>query len=192
MVHGKLYVSLIKFRMYPQLNEPFFDWLTFLVVLYLISGIGGNLASAIFLPDTPEIGPMGSFFGILSLLLYEIITHWQALENPCFTFFKVGCCLPIFFIFGFIFPWINNFSNIFGFIFGILTVFLILPGNHKNKSFYISLALLCFLMCLFILLFYKNESFEPFLKKFRYLNCIPFTDTWCSTDIGLKEIKALN
>ena len=162
-------------------------------MLYLISGVGGNLASSIFLPMTPEIGPMGAFFGILSLLLYQIITNWDHFANPCSTFFKVSGFLPLFFILGLFFPWINNFSNTFGFIYGFLTVFLILPNKYRKRSFFISIILLSLLTALLLFLFYNSHYVEPYFSKFKYLNCIPITGSWCSSmDIAYKEIKALN
>ncbi len=161
-------------------------------VLYGISGIGGNLASAIFLPETPEIGPMGAFFGILSLLLYQVISNWDLLHKPFFIFLKTSCCLPIIFVLGFFVPWINNFSNIFGFIFGSLTVPLMQPNNYKNKSFYISLTLLLLLSSSLFVFFYNSHLVEPYLDSFKYLNCLPLTEKWCSMDVGLKEIKVLN
>lgn len=163
-----------------------------ILFLYGISGIGGNLASAIFLPETPEIGPMGAFFGILSLLLYQVISNWDLLHKPFFIFLKTSCCLPIIFVLGFFVPWINNFSNIFGFIFGSLTVPLMQPNNYKNKSFYISLTLLLLLSSSLFVFFYNSHLVEPYLDSFKYLNCLPLTEKWCSMDVGLKEIKVLN
>lgn len=162
-----------------------------LSVLYGVSGVGGNLASAIFLPETPEIGPMGAFFGILSLLLCQIIQNRKVYYRPCFTFFKTSCCLPIIFVLGFIVPWINNFSNIFGFFFGLLTVPLILPGK-KNRYFYIGLTLLILLSTLLLYLFYNSRIVEPYLETLKHVNCLPFTAKWCSMDVGLKEIQVLN
>lgn len=164
-----------------------------IIALYLISGIGGNLASALFLPTSPEIGPMGAFFGILSLLLYDIISNWNMFDNPCRTFFKVSGFLPIFFVLGLFFPWINNFSNTFGFIFGLLTVFLILPNNYRNKSFWISLLLLLCLFGLLTFLFYNSHYVQPLPRFVSFLNCIPLTSSWCSNmDISYKEINTLN
>ncbi|KAI2801861.1 Inactive rhomboid protein 2 [Blomia tropicalis] len=56
-----------------------------IILLYFISGVGGNLASSIFLPLTPEIGPMSTFFGLLSLLIYlnciPIAEGWCSLDT---------------------------------------------------------------------------------------------------------------
>lgn len=189
MAHERFYVSISCLG--SIYNEYLIFPFSFTAVLYGISGIAGNLASAIFLPETPEIGPMGAFFGILSLLLYQIFTNRKLYYRPCFTFLKASCCLPIIFILGFIVPWINNFSNLSGLLFGFLTVPLIVPGT-KKRCFFICLTLLILLSTLLFFLFYNSSLVEPYLETLKHVNCLPFTEKWCSMDVGLKEIQVLN
>lgn len=53
-----------------------------IAIIYMGAGIGGNLASAIFLPYHVEVGPAGSQFGILATLWVEVIHAWQLIESP--------------------------------------------------------------------------------------------------------------
>jgi membrane associated rhomboid family serine protease len=41
-------------------------------IVYLASGMVGNLASAIFVPNRAEVGPAGSHFGLLAAAIVEV------------------------------------------------------------------------------------------------------------------------
>ncbi|CDQ64117.1 unnamed protein product [Oncorhynchus mykiss] len=58
-------------------------------IIYVLSGITGNLASALFLPYRAEVGPAGSQFGLLACLFVELIQGWQMLEKPWKAFLKL-------------------------------------------------------------------------------------------------------
>ncbi|KAI1896024.1 hypothetical protein AGOR_G00090540 [Albula goreensis] len=58
--------------------EKLAGWLR-ISIIYILSGITGNLASAIFLPYKAEVGPAGSQFGILACLFVELFQSWQIL-----------------------------------------------------------------------------------------------------------------
>lgn len=45
-------------------------------IIYIASGVIGNLGSAIFLPYQAEVGPMGSQFGIIACLFVEMFHAW--------------------------------------------------------------------------------------------------------------------
>ena len=47
-----------------------------IAIIYVGSGIIGNLGSAIFLPYQAEVGPSGSQFGILACLFIEMFHMW--------------------------------------------------------------------------------------------------------------------
>ncbi|CAJ0949085.1 unnamed protein product [Ranitomeya imitator] len=84
-------------------------------IIYILSGITGNLTSAIFLPYRAEVGPAGSQFGILACLFVELFQSWQILERPWRAFFKLFAVVIFLFTFGLL-PWIDNFAHISGFI----------------------------------------------------------------------------
>ncbi|KAG7244372.1 hypothetical protein INR49_002810 [Caranx melampygus] len=68
--------------------EKLAGWLR-VSIIYMLSGITGNLASAIFLPYRAEVGPAGSQFGILACLFVELFQSWQILERPWWAFAKL-------------------------------------------------------------------------------------------------------
>ncbi|XP_064415158.1 inactive rhomboid protein 1 isoform X2 [Latimeria chalumnae] len=152
-------------------------------IIYILSGITGNLASAIFLPYRAEVGPAGSQFGILACLFVELFQSWQILARPWRAFSKLLAVVLFLFAFGLL-PWIDNFAHISGFISGFFLSFSFLPyisfGKfdlyRKRCQIIIFLLIFCGLFAGLVVLFYvypiKCEWCE-------YLTCIPFTDKFC-------------
>uniref|UniRef100_A0A3B3Q9M0 Inactive rhomboid protein n=1 Tax=Paramormyrops kingsleyae TaxID=1676925 RepID=A0A3B3Q9M0_9TELE len=146
--------------------EKLAGWLR-ISIIYILSGITGNLASAIFLPYRAEVGPAGSQFGILP---------WRA-------FGKLLCVVIILFTFGLL-PWIDNFAHICGFISGFFLSFAFLPYisfgrlDMYRKRCQIIAALLVFvgLLASLLVLFYVYPITCGWCEL---LTCIPFTDKFC-------------
>ncbi|CAD6195930.1 unnamed protein product [Caenorhabditis auriculariae] len=93
-----------------------------MALLYFSSGIGGNLASAIF----PELGPSGSHFGLLAALLVDLYHHRSIIENSGRGFVYYGLILCFLFLAGAL-PYVDNWAHIFGFIFGLLVTIITFP-----------------------------------------------------------------
>ncbi|XP_044289304.1 inactive rhomboid protein 1 isoform X2 [Varanus komodoensis] len=154
-----------------------------IAIIYLLSGITGNLASAIFLPYRAEVGPAGSQFGILACLFVELFQSWQILARPWRAFLKLLAVVLFLFAFGLL-PWIDNFAHICGFVSGLFLSFAFLPyisfGQRDlyRKRCQIVLSQLVFagLLSGLVVLFY----FYPFRCAWcEYLTCLPFTDKFC-------------
>ncbi|XP_066544932.1 inactive rhomboid protein 1 isoform X1 [Amia ocellicauda] len=162
--------------------EKLAGWLR-ISIIYILSGITGNLASAIFLPYRAEVGPAGSQFGILACLFVELIQSWQILARPWRAFAKLLAVVLFLFSFGLL-PWIDNFAHISGFISGFFLSFAFLPyisfGRmdmyRKRCQIIASLVVFLGLFAGLVVLFYvypiKCEWCE-------LLTCIPFTDKFC-------------
>ncbi|KAM6424381.1 inactive rhomboid protein 1 isoform 2-T3 [Liasis olivaceus] len=152
-------------------------------LIYLLSGITGNLASAIFLPYRAEVGPAGSQFGILACLFVELFQSWQILARPWRALFKLLAVVLFLFAFGLL-PWIDNFAHICGFISGLFLSFAFLPyisfGRFDlyRKRCQIIIFQLVFVGLLsgLVVLFY----FYPIRCQWcEVLTCLPFTDKFC-------------
>ncbi|KAI4822144.1 hypothetical protein KUCAC02_007706 [Chaenocephalus aceratus] len=162
--------------------EKLAGWLR-ISIIYILSGITGNLASAIFLPYRAEVGPAGSQFGILACLFVELFQSWQILAQPWRAFTKLLCVVLFLFAFGLL-PWIDNFAHICGFISGFFLSFAFLPyisfGRldmyRKRCQIIVFLVVFVGLFSGLVVLFYvypiKCEWCE-------LLTCIPFTDKFC-------------
>uniref|UniRef100_A0A8D3DGN6 Inactive rhomboid protein n=1 Tax=Scophthalmus maximus TaxID=52904 RepID=A0A8D3DGN6_SCOMX len=162
--------------------EKLAGWLR-ISIIYIISGITGNLASAIFLPYRAEVGPAGSQFGILACLFVELFQSWQILAQPWRAFTKLLCVVLFLFAFGLL-PWIDNFAHICGFISGFFLSFAFLPYisfgrmDLYRKRCQIIVFLLVFvgLFSGLVVLFYVYPIKCDWCEL---LTCIPFTDKFC-------------
>ncbi|XP_038675377.1 inactive rhomboid protein 1 isoform X1 [Scyliorhinus canicula] len=162
--------------------EKLAGWLR-ISIIYILSGITGNLASAIFLPYRAEVGPAGSQFGILACLFVELFQSWQILARPWRAFVKLVALVFFLFAFGLL-PWIDNFAHISGFISGFFLSFAFLPyisfGRfdlyRKRCQIMIFLVTFVGLFAGLVVLFYVYPITCEWCE---YMTCIPFTDKFC-------------
>ncbi|KAM9000982.1 inactive rhomboid protein 2 [Sarcophilus harrisii] len=162
--------------------EKLAGWLR-IAIIFILSGITGNLASAIFLPYRAEVGPAGSQFGILACLFVELIQSWQLLEKPWKAFLNLSGIVFFLFICGLL-PWIDNIAHIFGFLSGLLLSFAFLPyitfgtGDKYRKRAMILVSLVIFagLFASLVIWLYVYPINWPWIE---YLTCFPFTSRFC-------------
>ncbi len=109
--------------------ESFYGKIKYLII-YLLSGIAGNLLSLLFISDnTVSIGASGAIFGLLGSLLY-FGYHFRVFLATVIR----SQIIPIIILnlgIGFVFSGINNFAHIGGLIGGILISMLV---GIKYKS----------------------------------------------------------
>ncbi|XP_059936695.1 inactive rhomboid protein 2 isoform X2 [Mesoplodon densirostris] len=154
-----------------------------IAVIFILSGITGNLASAIFLPYRAEVGPAGSQFGLLACLFVELFQSWQLLERPWKAFLNLSAIVLFLFICGLL-PWIDNIAHIFGFLSGLLLAFAFLPyitfgtSDKYRKRALILVSLLVFagLFASLVIWLYVYPIHWPWIE---YLTCFPFTSHFC-------------
>ncbi|EHA99406.1 Rhomboid family member 2 [Heterocephalus glaber] len=154
-----------------------------IAIIFVLSGITGNLASAIFLPYRAEVGPAGSQFGLLACLFVELFQSWQLLERPWKAFFNLSAIVLFLFVCGLL-PWIDNIAHIFGFLSGMLLAFAFLPyitfgtSDKYRKRALILVSLLVFagLFASLVLWLYIYPINWPWIE---YLTCFPFTSHFC-------------
>ncbi|VDN34472.1 unnamed protein product [Gongylonema pulchrum] len=159
-------------------------------LLYMVSGIGGYLASAIFVPYKPEVGPAGSHVGMFAAMYVDVAYSWNLLERPWHAIMQLSLFMLILFSIGTL-PWIDNWAHLFGFIFGLLISLAVLPyiqtkRHNRARRLLIVIASLSAALCLFVILlavFYWFPGFDcPYCE---YFNCIPYTDHFCDNQ-GLR------
>ncbi|XP_055628259.1 inactive rhomboid protein 1-like isoform X2 [Toxorhynchites rutilus septentrionalis] len=142
-------------------------------ILYIGSGIAGNLTSAIFAPYRPEVGPLPSLAGTLSSLLTLLfVCHWKNLKRPHLALLKL--IIVGFLVFGLsTLPWQQNFTGLVsGLIFGTTFTLALTPylnvRNYSRKR-KINLIWTCFVLhfvlyAIMFLIFYLFSS--PFSLDF--------------------------
>lgn len=103
-------------------------------VIYLASGVAGNLASAIFLPNEIGVGASGALFGLIGALFGDFIHNYRQMEEgkACY-FFQLVLSSAIGLAVG-LFPLLDNFAHAGGWLCGILTGAVFLAGSYKTAS----------------------------------------------------------
>ncbi|KAM9598034.1 inactive rhomboid protein 2 [Trichechus inunguis] len=152
-------------------------------IIFILSGITGNLASAIFLPYRAEVGPAGSQFGLLACLFVELFQSWQLLERPWKAFLNLSAIVFFLFVCGLL-PWIDNIAHIFGFLSGLLLAFAFLPyitfgtsdKYRKRALILVSLPVFAGLFASLVIWLYVYPINWPWVE---YLTCFPFTSRFC-------------
>ncbi|KAA8543866.1 hypothetical protein F0562_021957 [Nyssa sinensis] len=108
-------------------------------LLYIISGIGGSLLSALFVQRNISVGASGALFGLLGALLSELLTNWTIYANKLAALLTLILIIVINLAMG-ILPHVDNFAHIGGFLTGFFLgfVFLIRPQfgwiSQRNAS----------------------------------------------------------
>ncbi len=88
-------------------------------------------------------------------------------------------------------PFIDNFAQIGGFIFGVVSSFIFVPyisvgkWDRAKKLCLVSIAVPVILVLYLVafVIFYNNPN-PDFCPECNYINCIPFTDTFCDDFIN--------
>ncbi|KAG4948129.1 hypothetical protein JHK84_041575 [Glycine max] len=108
--------------------------------LYVISGFGGSLLSALFIQEGISVGASGALFGLLGGMLSELLINWTIYANKFAALLTLIVIVVINLAVG-ILPHVDNFAHIGGFVSGFLLgfIFLIRPqfkwvsSRHRNS-----------------------------------------------------------
>lgn len=154
-----------------------------IAIVYLASGIGGTMLSAILIPYQPEVGASGALYGILATLVVEVIKNWSLFSNPFIELLKLVLLICFLLLAGLL-PWIDNFAHIGGFLFGFLTSFVFLPHINFDKEDRIAklvTQIICGVLAivLLVVLFLIFYTVDGSCTNCSYFNCLPFTDSFC-------------
>ncbi|GMJ14260.1 RHOMBOID-like protein 5 [Hibiscus trionum] len=95
--------------------------------LYMISGLGGSLASALSQArkKTISVGASGALFGLLGAMLSELFTNWSNYTNKCSALSTMVLIICLNLAVGFL-PQVDNSAHIGGFVSGVLAGFVLL------------------------------------------------------------------
>ncbi|XP_057852980.1 RHOMBOID-like protein 2 [Cryptomeria japonica] len=97
-------------------------------MLYLLSGFGGSLLSALFIQNNISVGASGALFGLLGAMLSELLTNWTIYASKLAALVTLVLIIVVNLAFGLL-PHVDNFAHLGGFMSGFLLgfVFLIRP-----------------------------------------------------------------
>ncbi|KAK9276828.1 hypothetical protein L1049_006365 [Liquidambar formosana] len=94
--------------------------------LYVLSGFGGSLLSALTLSSSVSVGASGALFGLLGAMISELITNWTIYTNKCAALFTLVIVVALNMALGILLPRVDNSAHIGGFLSGFLLGFILL------------------------------------------------------------------
>ncbi|KAJ4725798.1 Rhomboid-like protein [Melia azedarach] len=170
-------------------------------LLYVISGFGGSLLSALFIQQGISVGASGALFGLLGAMLSELFTNWTIYANKLAAMLTLVVIIVLNLAVG-ILPHVDNFAHIGGFFSGFLLgfVFLIRPqfgwisqkkappgyiinsvkSKHKPYQYVlwsISLILLVVGFTLGLVILLRGSNLNDCCSWCHYMSCVP-TPWW--------------
>lgn len=152
-----------------------------IALIWLASGIGGNIFGANFAaPFMPSVGASGSLFGLIGLLLVDIIQSWKHRTSPVKDLVWVMVDIIISFLLG-LFGFIDNFAHLGGLITGILASVVFIPTKITRphykvlKWIFIVVALGLVAGGIFAggLIGFYNGALVGSCPGCKYLSCVP-------------------
>ena len=157
-----------------------------LMAIYFSSGILGHLVSALLVPHRPESGPSGALFGVMAVLVVEIIRAWELLKNPNFALLQILGLISILFLCGML-PFVDNHAHFTGFVMSLAISSVTLPelktDPNDRKDYYKKEKVLMFagvliFFSVLLMLFYLFPALD--CQACKWLSCVPFTKDFCS------------
>lgn len=167
-------------------------------IIYLLSGFGGSILSALFLQKSISVGASGALFGLLGAMLSELITNWTIYTNKVAALVTLIVIVVINLGIG-ILPHVDNFAHIGGFVSGFFLGFILLlrpqygwvtrrnlPVEVRVKSKYkpyqyvlwsVSLILLVAGFAVGLVMLFRGVNANDHCHWCRYLSCVP-TSKW--------------
>ncbi|KAL4341675.1 hypothetical protein GQ457_08G033690 [Hibiscus cannabinus] len=167
-------------------------------ILYLVSGFGGSVVSALFIRNNISVGASGALFGLLGAMLSELFTNWTIYTNKAMALLTLLVIVTINLAIG-ILPHVDNFAHIGGFLTGFLLGFVLLPrpqfgwlerrnlpAGTRPKSKYkpyqyvlwlVSVALLISGFSVALVMLFRGENGNDHCRWCHYLSCVP-TSSW--------------
>ncbi|KAG2371312.1 RHOMBOID-like protein [Vigna angularis] len=181
-------------------------WIGF---LYVISGFGGSLLSALFIPEGISVGASGALFGLLGGMLSELLINWTIYANKLAALLTLIVIVVINLAVG-ILPHVDNFAHIGGFFSGFLLGFIFLirpqfkwvssrhrrrnssfghagpPVRYKHKPYQYVLWLISFVLLIAglvtgLVLLLRSVNLNDHCSWCHYLSCVPTSKWSCKT-----------
>ncbi|MED6183833.1 Retinoblastoma-like protein 1 [Stylosanthes scabra] len=174
-------------------------------LLFVISGFGGSLLSALFIQSNISVGASGALFGLLGGMLSELITNWSIYDNKLAALFTLVIIIVVNLAVG-ILPHVDNFAHIGGFLTGFLLGFVFLirpqfgwvhqryapiqysPGRSKTRFkkyqcvlWVLSLVILIVGLSVGLVALLRGVDANNHCSWCHYLSCVPTSKWSCNT-----------
>jgi hypothetical protein len=119
----------------------------------------------------------------------ELVQNWQIIKKPWESVFKLGVLTFLLLVVGCL-PWVDNFAHLGGLMFGTFLGFAFLPyisfgkwdRRRKIIQIVVSIGLTIALFIVLCIVFFVDQTNS--CAGCHYINCIPFTNDFCSRSLG--------
>ncbi|KAG6474531.1 RHOMBOID-like protein 3 [Zingiber officinale] len=167
-------------------------------IIYLLSGLGGAVLSALLLRNGISVGASGALFGLFGAMVSELIINWTIYSNRVAALLTLVVIIAINLGIG-LFPHVDNFAHIGGFSSGFLLGFVLLIRpqfgwmEHEDLPFpaqilskykayqyilwVIALLLLVAGFVVGLVMLFTGVNGNDHCHWCHYLNCVP-TSRW--------------
>eukprot|EP01006_Ploeotia_vitrea_P057564 TRINITY_DN68190_c3_g2_i1.p2 TRINITY_DN68190_c3_g2~~TRINITY_DN68190_c3_g2_i1.p2 ORF type:complete len:395 (+),score=184.44 TRINITY_DN68190_c3_g2_i1:116-1300(+) len=201
---------VVLLRLGASMEEAFGAWRV--GTIYILSGIYGNVASAIFLPEIPTVGASGALYGLIGALFGDFLHNYKSMtEGRCAYFTQLVISSIVGLVIG-LFPFIDNFAHLGGWITGLFagTAFLAhtmrdADGKYLDAWYTKLVVVLCFLVLVAMGLagfsvFYSDVDPDGWCSWCDKISCVD-TSYWdcdqqfqqiCTTTANVTTCRRLN
>ena len=159
-------------------------------VVYLASGIGGNVMSAIFVPQFATVGASGALFGLIAMWTVMLFQDYHDILHPMVAIVSTLFFIVFSFVMGLL-PYTDNFAHLGGFVTGLFLSIAIIPKLTHNPrwklrgriilSAVFAILFLVTFIGLFVVL-YKAPPATEWCPGCSSFNCIG-SDEWCGLSV---------
>lgn len=101
--------------------------------IYMLSGVFGALASAMFAPDSLSVGASGAIFGLIGACIGDLLLNWDLYRRPCVSMFLLLLFSSFQLLLGTM-PLLDNFAHTFGFSMGLVSSLALLRRLLPSKK----------------------------------------------------------
>lgn len=159
------------------------------MLLFLLSGLYGNVFSLLMVPDTIICGASGCVSGWLGFSLVRLCAKFSQKRRICYLITEILMLVVL--VFEGLLPFINNFQNVAGLILGILISFSLLPNNSRTKCRTIARGIIAFLsfpimiiiFSVVVVFYIKDSNISTKCKICSQIDCQNFAKIqWCPTN----------
>ena len=141
-----------------------------LLILVIISGIGGNVFGALASFNTSKMGASTSLFGSLGFCIGYIILNWRGIRTlGSAVTYQICYTAGIFFVFGVIStlaPNVDFFGHLGGFLVGIWSAWMLKPFLYEKREKimrFVFLGILIFQFVLTIALLFGIHDYKRYV-----------------------------
>ncbi|KAK3603023.1 hypothetical protein CHS0354_037771 [Potamilus streckersoni] len=160
-------------------------WLR-IALIYILSGVSGLMIASLFDPYQIHVGSPGAVFGMVGVILFELLHFWRLIRKPWVELLKIIAAIVFFLLCGTM-PYLDNISLLAGLLTGVLSAMLFLPyitfgrWNSRCRAFLV-FSSSCILILYFsaIIYIFMKIQILPSCNYCKYIDCLPYTGRMCN------------